>query len=879
MGSELLVAPLEAGLDGGLSIVPLLTRVPPSWGGVLTQTDYEELAKSWIDSELADLAQLRRVDAAEGREVIGQKGNRDCSGILIPFYYPESSHAHSYRLRRDNHEWKLGKDGVLKADRKYLGEPGSGNRLYFPPGIQLSQLADTSTPIVITEGEKKALSLQRLANFNVDRPRFIPIAISGVWNWRGTIGKAEGPKGERVDVQGPINDLNRIEWKQRTVYIVFDANVATNDSVKWARNGISRELAGREAVVRCINLPVDCGVNGVDDLLSTWGPKRVLELFEKPTDATVIERSRPTQFQSRPDGMVRISTRGDQPVAIPLSNFLASIITNLMIDDGLESKREFELECELSGRAYKFTIPASRFAQMDWAIEQMGAHAIIFPNQKDYARAAIQCFSMDAEERNVYAHTGWRKIDGTWNFLHAGGAVDASGEVAGVNVRLPGSLELFKLLLPESNEEEILAVRSSLFLVEGIPPSIGFPILAAVFRAVLGDADFALHLAGETGAFKSELASVAQQFFGVGMNRKHLPGSWSSTANALEALVFHAKDVLVGIDDFAPQGNVADVARYHAAADRVFRAAGNQAGRGRLDSTAQLREPKPPRGLILSTGEEIPRGHSIRARLFILELSKGMISPSALTAMQAAAQSGDYARALGGFVRWLAGRLDEARTGFEQRVNQLRLNALGNTAHARTPDIVSSLQAAFEMFVEFAQSCGAVDSSLAEKLAAECWRALLESAIAQSKHHAASEPAARFVSLLGTCLSSGRAHLASKEGAEPKQSPEDCGWRRDGHVEYAPKGSCIGWTDGGDVFIEPAAAYQVVQLACRDMGEAIPVSEHMLRKRLREKGYLASTDEKRETITVRRILAGSQKNVLHFLRDTILPTGQRDESE
>ena len=90
------------------------------------------------------------------------------------------------------------------------------------------------------------------------------------------------------------------------------------------------------------------------------------------------------------------------------------------------------------------------------------------------------------------------------------------------------------------------------------------------------------------------MAALAQQFFGAGMDRMHLPGSWASTGNALEMLAFHAKDALIVIDDFAPQGNAADVARYHAAADRVFRAAGSQAGRGRLDSTARLRESNRP---------------------------------------------------------------------------------------------------------------------------------------------------------------------------------------------------------------------------------------------------------------------------------------------
>src|SRR5260370_34857800 len=110
------------------------------------------------------------------------------------------------------------------------------------------------------------------------------------------------------------------------------------------------------------------------------------------------------------------------------------------------------------------------------------------------------------------------------------------------------------------------------------------------------------------------------------MDRLRLPDNWSSTANSLEMLTFYAKDALLVIDDFAPQGSAVDVSGYHATAGRVLRSAGNQSGRGRLDSNSSLQEPKHPRALILSTGEDIPRGHSIRARLLTLELSHGTIA-------------------------------------------------------------------------------------------------------------------------------------------------------------------------------------------------------------------------------------------------------------
>jgi Domain of unknown function (DUF927) len=130
-----------------------------------------------------------------------------------------------------------------------------------------------------------------------------------------------------------------------------------------------------------------------------------------------------------------------------------------------------------------------------------------------------------------------------------------------------------------------------------------------------------MHEAGETGAGKTALAALAQQHYGAGFSDRNLPGSWSSTANATEALAFTAKDMLLVIDDFCPNGTRGDIARYNKEADRIFRAQGNSSGRLRMRADSTLRNAKPPRGLILSTGEDIPRGRSLRARVFVLELS------------------------------------------------------------------------------------------------------------------------------------------------------------------------------------------------------------------------------------------------------------------
>jgi hypothetical protein len=128
---------------GAMGEIPLIGGlIPPQWGRPLNEADYVALAACWITREVADAALLRRVDEREGREVVGQKGNRDCAGILIPYYWPGVSQAFNYRLRRDNPEWTEDKNGKLKPERKYLSPPNGANRLFIPPVVSTEQLAD-----------------------------------------------------------------------------------------------------------------------------------------------------------------------------------------------------------------------------------------------------------------------------------------------------------------------------------------------------------------------------------------------------------------------------------------------------------------------------------------------------------------------------------------------------------------------------------------------------------------------------------------------------------------------------------------------------------------------------------------------------------------
>ena len=252
-------------------------RLPPSLVGTdLTAADYSALEARWIDRGLADGARLRRVDSMTGCEIVGRSGG-NYAGIIIPYFLPASDRVREYRLRRDQPDLEYDSAGNLKPRQKYLSPPGRSNMLYLVPGIGRSLLNDPALPIIVTEGEFKTLALWRLANHaSPNRPRFLPVGVSGVYNWRGTIGKTVGPDGSRQDVKGAIPDLDWITWDGRHVIIAYDADAVTKEFVRIARAELAAHLRGRGALVGFLEWDAAKG-KGIDDHLAAVGPEVVLD--------------------------------------------------------------------------------------------------------------------------------------------------------------------------------------------------------------------------------------------------------------------------------------------------------------------------------------------------------------------------------------------------------------------------------------------------------------------------------------------------------------------------------------------------------------------------------------------------------------------------
>jgi hypothetical protein len=721
-----------------------------------------------------------------------------------------------------------------------------------------------SKPVVglwITEGAKKLDALRSHG--------LCGISLLGVWSWRGT--NLDGGK-------AALADWEQVPLNHRDVYLCFDSDVTTKPEVQQALNRLRRFLAQRGARVTVVHLPANGAEKvGVDDYLLRHTIDD-LQALAHPQPSDELPTPAPTlpPYRATSRGLAWLKPTRDGDISVPLTNFTARIVDDIVSDDGTETTRQFALEATLNGRTHRFTVAAAQFPSLGWVSEYLGAQAMVYPGQtlKDHTRAAIQFLSDGIVERRVFAHTGWRRNrDGVWYYFHGGGVLGQNGQVPQMEVSLPSGLERFILPDPPLGEALVQAVRASHKMLDPAPDPVTVPLWASILRAVLGGADFGIHLTGPTGTAKTELATLAQQHFGAMFDARHLPGSWLSTGNSLEDLAFTAKDAILVIDDFAPGGTTADIARTHREADRVLRAQGNQAGRQRMRADGTLRPAKPPRGLIISTGEDVPRGQSLRARLVIIEVSPGDVDWTHLTACQQEAASGLYAQAMAGYIQWLAPRYDHIRDHLTHDVGELRAQFYQHGQHQRSVSNIASLAVGIRHWLLFTEDIGAITSVEREALWQRCWTALLRVSAQQQRYQDASEPTQHFLRLVSAALASGRTHLAHPTGEVP-EIPQAYGWRAVtlGTGPYVtngwqPQGRRIGWVNGEDLYLEPDASYAEAQVLAVQQGEGLGVSAQTLRKRLHDRHLLVTTgkaSEGRDTLQVRRNLEGRRRDVLHL---------------
>jgi hypothetical protein len=576
---------------------------------------------------------------------------------------------------------------------------------------------------------------------------------------------------------------------------------------------------------------------------------------QSESPAPVPQKKRVGDYELREDGIVW--WKGDSHVQ--LCNFQVAVTADITRDDGSDiPKKGYRVWAKtVKGGERTLVLTYTEFREMEWPLERLDFSAIVYPNQADRLRVALQSLGMerDLPLEYVYSHTGWNAR--AKGFLHAGGMITADGAK-------PAEIDVdprFQLPEPPSGGELRQAVRDSLEWLNVADSAATLPLFAAIWRAPLGQPDCALWIAGKSGNGKSNLAAIAQQFFGPAFGgsagRGAFPTNWEGTANAREFICHANKDVITVVDDFMPRGSSADVERLHKDADRLLRSIGNAAGRDRLNGDMHRRQAMFPRGMVVITGEDVVKHKSAQARCWIVELGADLRgNMSKLTPYQLAASRGVYARAMSAYIRWLAPQVTRLAEEMVRFRLDFRESWAARSTHSRTPDNVASLGYGMHKFLDFAVDEGVMP----DRERGFFWKWFLESmeqsAKEQEQQQATVEPTKVYLELLRSALQRGQAHVCAENGTAP---PNALMWGWDGQQA---KGSRVGFLLDDDLYIDPQSAWTVIQREGQQANTPIHVSQARISRELAQAGLLKSHDEGR--FTIYRQILGIRQRFLHF---------------
>jgi len=171
------------------------------------------------------------------------------------------------------------------GDVKYLQPRG-----VTPAPYILAPIAEikgkSHRPVIITEGEKKTLCLIK-HGFNA-------IGLPGVWCFKNT--KQNLPL---------LKELDRWNWKGRTLYICFDSDAIYNIQVLRAEIELGLNLYAKGAKVFIVRLPQPSHKTkyGVDDYITEKGIEAFRKIYKK---ASPIHKAWPVEYA---DEVLRIASR------------------------------------------------------------------------------------------------------------------------------------------------------------------------------------------------------------------------------------------------------------------------------------------------------------------------------------------------------------------------------------------------------------------------------------------------------------------------------------------------------------------------------------------------------------------------------------------
>lgn len=543
--------------------------------------------------------------------------------------------------------------------------------------------------------------------------------------------------------------------------------------------------------------------------------------------------------------------RQDSP-GIMLCNFAPRIVCEVIVDDGAEKTRQY-LIGGTDANGNNFTpveVPAGELEKMSWIANNLDASCdlCVVSQVEKHVRCAIKSTARFAEKQYIFSHTGWKKIDGAWQYLLPGDEryrVEMKGKqrnYRGADTCTEDDLrKLFCFLRSDLMPDEIILTCIALVFLSP---------LNEFLRQIGHEPKFLLTLIGRTGSMKSTVAALMLSFFG-NFSATDLPMSFRDTANSIVHNAFTLKDVLTCVDDYHPTAR-SDASQMKATMQTLARGYGDRAARNRLGSDITLREPRPPQGNVIVTAEFAPDiGESGTARLFCIEMKPGGINLPLLTEAQDKALEGKYAACMRGYTDMLKFFADKGeicgilkskfmtyRSKWRERLRENEIQF-----HDRLPDTLACLEIGFSFMEIFLSAETDFGEEEIKAFHARFESVLLHLAARQCESVEQDRPTHIFLRKLYSLIECGNVCLLPATGK----------------TEIPPK-NYIGYEDETYYYLMLDASHKAVKRLCGEQDEGFAISAKSLAKALADEGLIELGDNGTKTRTMR--FGGRLKRVM-----------------
>jgi len=226
--------------------------------------------------------------------------------------------------------------------------------------------------------------------------------------------------------------------------------------------------------------------------------------------------------------------------------------------------------------------------------------------------------------------------------------------------------------------------------------------------------------------------------------------------------------------------------------------------------------------MLVTSGEQLPGGHSQTARVFTVEIESSDVDLPKLSAAQDRRYL--YSIAMTHYILWLQSKLPQLKKELPNQWKIWRDQARTEQTHPRLFGEVAWLYAGLTLALDFMSESGVIDSAEAAEMSKKGWEIFLKLAEEQGSRVEEQRPGKRFVTALVSLMDQGKVAFWAKDEGEPRKA--------------GPGETPIGWTEGDTyLLLNPQAAYAAVHEFCSKTGEPFTFKQTAVWQDLKRLGY------------------------------------------